>query len=59
MNKTAVATKLADLQAQIVLIKQAMVDSPDFDVDEKNWAQVRPTAQRVRKALYRERYGKK
>lgn len=59
MNKTAVATKLQDLQAQITLIRQAVIDRPDFDIDEKNWAKVRPIVKRIRKALYRERYGKK
>lgn len=59
MNKTVIATKLQNLQAQITLIRQAVTDRPDFDIDEKNWARIRPTVKRIRKALYRERYGKK
>ena len=59
MDKIAVATKLQDLQAQITFFKRAVIRNPDFEIDEKNWARIQPTAKKIRKALYKERYGKK
>lgn len=59
MNRTIVQEKISKLQRELDLIKQAFRDEPDFDIDEKIWKEIEPTAKRIRKKLYQSRYGKK
>ncbi|MBU2578802.1 hypothetical protein KKA09_01660 [Patescibacteria group bacterium] len=59
MNKTTVQEKIFRLQGELEFIKQAFREKPDFDVDEKIWKEIKPTAKKIRKKLYQSRYGKK
>lgn len=59
MNQTAIRQKILTLQAQLEAVKAATEKRPDFSIDEINWKRIRPAVKRIRKRLYRERYGKK
>lgn len=57
MNKVAVKNKLQKLEAEIGLLKQAVVDRPDFDIDEVNWLKVKKTVKKTRQKVYKQVYG--
>ncbi len=57
MNKLAVKNKLMNLEAQIGLLKKAVADEPDFDIDEANWKKIRPVAKKIRAKLFKKTYG--
>ena len=52
----AVQERIGRIEAEIKLIKRAVLQSPDFSVDEKNWQKMRGTIKKVRSKLYKERY---
>ena len=58
MTTTQLQRKILDLEKEVVLLRSTLQSDPDFTVDEKNWADVKPTVKVIRKKLYRERYGK-
>lgn len=57
MNKLAVKNKIMDLEAQIGLLKKAVINQPDFDIDETNWKKIKPALKKVRAKLYKKVYG--
>ena len=54
MNKLAVREKLNIMEAEIKILKTAMLARPDFEVDEKNWKKVKPALKKARAQTYRE-----
>ncbi len=58
MNKIAIATKLQSLQAQITLLSMAVAERPDFDIDEKNWAKIKPALKKARAQVFKQTYEK-
>ena len=59
MSQTSVKDKILNLQAELDLMKQALVKEPDFGVDDKNWRKVESKAKKIRKSVYQKYYGKK
>jgi hypothetical protein len=57
MNKIAVKKKIKDLEAEISLLKTAISERPDFEIDEINWKKMRPTVKKIRKKLFKKFYG--
>ena len=56
MNKVAVKEKINQLEVEIKLLRTAVKQRPDFDVDEKNWAKVRPALKKARARVAKEIY---
>ncbi len=57
MNKIAVKEKLNTLEAEIKLLKVAVIGQPDFEIDEINWKKIEPTLKKARAKSYKEVYG--
>ncbi|MEK7480117.1 MAG: hypothetical protein AAB665_02390 [Patescibacteria group bacterium] len=56
MMKVAVKNRVQELEAEVRLLKTAVAERPDFDIDEKNWQKVKSTSKKVRSELYKARY---
>lgn len=59
MTKTEIRDRVLNLQAQVGMLMKAVVERPNFDVDEENWKKVRVAVKKIRKAIYQKSYGKK
>lgn len=59
MTQTALKEKIFDIETRLEILKKAIKKEPDFDIDEKNWKKIEPTARKTRKKLYEKYYGKK
>jgi hypothetical protein len=57
MNKVAVKEKLNTLEAEIKLLKTAVTERPDFEIDEINWKKIKPALKKARAQTYKEVYG--
>lgn len=57
MNKIAVKNKIMNLEAQISLLKKAVIEEPNFDIDDANWKKIKPAIKKVRAKLYKKVYG--
>ena len=51
-----VKEKINKLEAEIQLLRIAVVDQPDFAIDEKNWEKVKPTLKKTRAKLFKTLY---
>jgi len=58
MTQATLKKKIRGLEAELELLKRAVVQKPDFAMDEANWQKVRPEAKATRRTLYQRRYGK-
>jgi hypothetical protein len=58
MTKTAVKEKLSKMEAEIRLLKKAVAERPNFDIDEINWKKIKPIAKTARAKMYKKYYGK-
>jgi len=57
MNKIAVKKKIQKLEAEISLLKSAVSQRPDFEIDEQNWKKIKPALKKARAQTYKEVYG--
>ena len=57
MTKTAIKNKILDLQVQLNFLLNAVRERPDFDIDEKNWLELKKSSQKTKKKLYQKFYG--
>ncbi|OGE84342.1 MAG: hypothetical protein A2846_03870 [Candidatus Doudnabacteria bacterium RIFCSPHIGHO2_01_FULL_49_9] len=57
MNKIAVKEKLNSLEAEIQILKIAVNERPDFQIDEMNWKKIKPALKKARAQIYKETYG--
>ena len=57
MNKVAVKEKLNTLEAEIKLLKAAVAERPDFEIDEINWKKAKPALKKARAQTHKEVYG--
>ena len=57
MNKIAVKQKIQNLEAEIKLLKNAVSQRPDFEIDELNWKKIKPALKKARAQTYKEVYG--
>ena len=51
--------KVLRLEAQVKSMKVSLERRPDFSVDDRIWAKVRPVVKSTRRTLFKELYGKK
>lgn len=56
MTNTMIREKIMNLETEIMFLKRAVVNKPNFDVDEKNWMKIRPAMKKIREKVYRETY---
>ncbi len=57
MNKIAVREKLNSLEAEIQILRTAVSQQPDFEIDELNWKKIKPALKKARAQTYKEVYG--
>lgn len=57
MNKIAVEEKLNNLEAEIQILRTAVTERPNFDIDEANWEKIKPALKKARAKTYKEVYG--
>ena len=57
MNKIAVKQKIKNLEAEIKLLKNAVSQRPNFEIDELNWKKIKPAAKKARAQVAKEIYG--
>ena len=56
MNKIAIKEKINILEAEIRLLKNAVISRPDFNVDEENWKKLKSDSKKIRAKLFKSRY---
>jgi hypothetical protein len=59
MNQANIKEKIFNIQSELELLKFAVTQNPDFDIDEKNWQKIKAKVKRVRKENYKKLYDKK
>ena len=57
MDKAAVKEKLNTLEAEIKLLKTAVTERPDFEIDEVNWKKFKPALKKARAQTAKDIYG--
>ena len=57
MTATMVKNKIANLEAQIILLKKAIKPRLDLNIDEANWQKIKGVAKNSRMKVYRKVYG--
>ena len=58
MTNAVIKEKVLNMEAELEVVKRALVKEPDFAVDEKIWKTVKPAVKQVGKKLYTKQYGK-
>ena len=56
MNKIAIKEKINTLEAEIRLLKNAVISRPDFNVDEENWKKLKSDSKKIRAKLFKSWY---
>ena len=56
MTKTVVQNRVRALEAEVRVLKNAVLEKPDLSVDGKNWQKVKGTSKKIRAKLYKARY---
>ena len=56
MTNAVFKEKIRNLEAEIVLLKRAVIREPDFDIDEKNWGKVKPVIKKIRAKVFKKTY---
>ncbi|HEY4517022.1 MAG TPA: hypothetical protein VJG64_03690 [Candidatus Paceibacterota bacterium] len=56
MTKTVVQNRVRALEAEVRVLKAAVLEKPDLSIDEKNWQKVKGTSKKIRAKLYKARY---
>ena len=59
MTTATLIKKIRDIEMELEGVKRIVKVRPDFAVDEKNWKKLQPAVKKIRRALYREQYGKR
>ena len=57
MNNLAVSQKLNRMEVEIKILKLAVSQRPDFEIDEINWKKIKPALKKARAQTYKEVYG--
>lgn len=57
MAPTEVKTRIANLEAEIKLLKQTVSKQPDLAIDEINWQKIKPFIKKERSKFYKRLYG--
>ena len=57
MTTTMVKNKIANLEAEIMLLKKAVKPRLDLGVDETNWGKIKKEAKKSRSKMYKRFYG--
>ena len=57
MDKVAVKEKLKVMEAEIQILKAAVTERPNFEIDEINWKKIKPALKKARTETHREVYG--
>ena len=57
MDKIGVREKLKTMEAEIRVLKAAVSERPDFEIDEINWKKIKPALKKARTETHKEIYG--
>lgn len=55
-KKTTIKEKIRNLEAEIAYLKMAVIDRPDFSVDEENWKKIKPVLKKIRTRIFKKLY---
>ena len=48
--------RVNQLEAEVRVLKNAVLEKPNLSIDEKNWKKVKPASKKIRAKLYKARY---
>ena len=57
MTVTMVKNKIANLEAEILLLKKTVKPRLDLNIDEINWSKIKKEAKKSRAKIYKRVYG--
>ena len=57
MQDMVIKRKLNTLEAEVKVLRMAMRRPIDLGVDETNWNRLKATSKRIRRKLFKQRYG--
>lgn len=58
MTSTQVREKIRIIENELEVLKYAVAQEPDFDVDERNWENVKADVKRARRSIFTKTYGR-
>jgi len=56
MTKAVMQKRVNQLEAEVRVLKNAVLEKPNLSIDEKNWKKVKPASKKIRAKLYKARY---
>jgi len=59
MKQVIIKRKILNIQNELEFLKRFFIEKTDFNIDEKNWKEIRPTLKEIRKRIYQKSYVKK
>ena len=59
MSKLTIKDKVLNLEAELRLVKDAVMQAPNFEIDENNWRKAKTIVKKTRQQLARVYYGKR
>lgn len=59
MKQTIIKKRILNIQNELEFLKRFFIGKPDFDIDEKNWREIKPELKKSRKRIYQRFYVKK
>jgi hypothetical protein len=57
MQNTVIKRKLNTLEAEVKVLRMALRRPVDLGIDVANWNQLKATSKRIRRKLFKQRYG--
>ncbi len=58
MSRLTIKDKVLNLEAELRLVKDAVMQAPNFEIDEYNWRKAKAIVKKTRQQLARVYYGK-
>lgn len=48
--------KIRNLETEIMFLRSAIIEKPDFDIDETNWKKIKPDLKKVKAKIFKQVY---
>lgn len=56
MTNTMIREKIRNLETEIMFLRSAIIEKPDFDIDETNWKKIKPDLKKVKAKIFKQVY---
>lgn len=56
MTNAMIREKIKNLETEIMFLKNAIIEKPDFNIDEKNWKKIKPDLKKVKAKIFKRVY---